>query len=276
MKAVVLARGLGTRMRRYAGETPLSEEQARMAEAGAKAMIPVGRPFLDYVLGALADAGVKSVCLVVAPHHDAIRRHYTRHAIPVRLSIDFAVQQEARGTADAVLAARSFAGNDDFLALNADNRYPASVVATLMSLPGPGLPGFRPEALLRLGNIDAGKIRQYALLQVNRDGYLTDIVEKPDESAFTMMGGGREDGGSSGALVSMNLWRFSSAIFGACERVPVSPRGELELPGAVRYGIRELGLHFRVVEVNEGVLDLSTRADIGRVAERLRGVEVSL
>ena len=69
----------------------------------------------------------------------------------------------------------------------------------------------------------------------------------------------------------MNLWRFSPSIFEACRRVPDLARGERELPQAVDFGIRELGLRFRAVPCEEGVLDLSTRGDIAAVAERLRG-----
>jgi glucose-1-phosphate thymidylyltransferase len=69
----------------------------------------------------------------------------------------------------------------------------------------------------------------------------------------------------------MNCWRFSSAIFGACRRVPLSPRGELELPMAVNTAIAEGG-RFKVVRCREGVLDLSRRGDIAAVAEKLRGI----
>jgi len=54
--AVILARGLGTRMRRTDAASALAEEQARVADTGLKAMIPIGRPFLDYVLSGPADA----------------------------------------------------------------------------------------------------------------------------------------------------------------------------------------------------------------------------
>ena len=42
---------------------------------------------------------------------------------------------------------------------------------------------------------------------------------------------------------------------------------------AVDFGIRELGMRFRAVPCEEGVLDLSTRGDVAEVAERLRAVE---
>ena len=61
MKAVLLARGLGSRMKQES-DASLTAVQAAAAAAGAKGMMPIGpRPFLDYVLSALADAGCTSV-----------------------------------------------------------------------------------------------------------------------------------------------------------------------------------------------------------------------
>ena len=71
--AVILARGLGTRMRREDAAAALGEDQAKVADTGVKAMIPIGRPFLDYVLSGLADAGLSEVCLVIGPEHGAVR-----------------------------------------------------------------------------------------------------------------------------------------------------------------------------------------------------------
>src|SRR5688500_18497011 len=61
-KAVILARVLGTRMRAPDGAAALAADQAAAADTGVKAMIPVGRPFLDYVLSGLADAGFTRGC----------------------------------------------------------------------------------------------------------------------------------------------------------------------------------------------------------------------
>src|SRR5260370_22662587 len=123
-RAVVLARGLGARMREPDAAAHLSEDQQRAADGGTKMMIPVhGRPFLDYVLSALADAGIADVALVVAPAHDGISGHYAANP-PARIALSFVVQPEARGTADAVLASERSTGGRPFLAMNADNLYP--------------------------------------------------------------------------------------------------------------------------------------------------------
>src|SRR5687767_15216802 len=98
-----------------AGEAEaLTPEQASAASAGLKSMMPVAasgrpaRPFLDYVLSELADAGFTRVALVVAPEGDGpgpLRAYYLGDGRPQRLALSFIVQPEARGTADAVRAA---------------------------------------------------------------------------------------------------------------------------------------------------------------------------
>ena len=255
-------------MRRQDRHAVLEASQAAAADTGVKAMIPFGRPFLDYVLSALADAGLSEICLVIGPEHGAIRRYYTRSVSPRRLLVSFAIQEKPLGTADAVLAAEAFAGNDPFVAVNADNYYPVSAYRSLCFLPGAGLPVFRLATLVMKGNIPAERVRHYALAAVDRDGFLERILEKPDEATLASVG--------EKAWISMNCWRFSPAIFQACREIDLSPRGELELPRAVDYAVVALGQRFRAVPCREGVLDLSTRADIAPVAERLRGIAVQL
>ena len=243
--------------------------QAKVADTGLKAMIPFRRPFLDYILSALADAGCLDICLVIGPEHDVVRDYYERDHPPERTHIRFAIQAEARGTADAVLAAEAFAGDAPFLVLNADNYYPADVLRALVSLDGPGLPAFRRSTLIAQGNIDAERVRSYALLTIGADGMLQDIVEKPDAEAFARFVELRGDQ----ARVSMNCWRFGPSIFDACRGIEPSPRGELELPNAVRYSVRVLGERFRALPVDAGVLDLSRREDIAEVERRLAGID---
>src|SRR5262249_52525973 len=129
-QAVVLAAGRGTRMR-AAASADLSPAQRAMAERGLKAMVPVGRPFLDYVLSGLADAGLHRVCLVIGPAHQEVRDYYTGPGRPVRVRLEFAEQLEPLGTADAVLAAEGFAGNAPVVVVNSDNLYPGSALQAL-------------------------------------------------------------------------------------------------------------------------------------------------
>ena len=269
MKAVVLARGKGTRMQRADGAATSDSTQSRIADSGIKGMIPFRRPFLDYVISALADAGCTDVCLVIGPEHGMVRDYYERTHVPERVRVAFAIQREARGTADAVLAARTFVAHDPFLVLNSDNYYPVDVLRSLASLDRQGLPAFGRKALLERSNIDPERIRSYALT-IDDEGYLVDIVEKPDLETFAHFD--RQDDADD-VRVSMNCWRLDPSIFLACERTSPSPRGEVELPNAVRYALRVMGQRFLTVRVEAGVLDLSRRQDIAEVERRLADVD---
>src|SRR6187401_3149984 len=139
MKAAILARGLATRMR-AAAEAPLDPAQAAAAAAGLKSLMPIrGRPFLDYALSRLADAGARDVALVIGPDpDDPVRARYDQTP-PARVRVTFVVQPSPRGTADAVLACEKWAGASAFLVLNADNLYPVETLRALITLDGPGL-----------------------------------------------------------------------------------------------------------------------------------------
>ena len=238
-----------------------------------------GRPFLDYVLSALADAGLTEVALVVAPDHEAVRQYYAAIAPPSRIRLDYVVQDEPRGTANALLAAEPWTAGEMFLALNADNLYPAAVLADLARLAGPGLPAFERDDLVRSGNIPADRIKSFALIEVDDDGYLTGIIEKPPvEFRLKAEAARLQENTVASAfrrkdrvLVSMNCWHFDSRIFAACRDVPRSVRGEFELPEAVGLAITR-GVRFKALAARGAVLDLSRRADAAEVERRLTGI----
>jgi dTDP-glucose pyrophosphorylase len=266
--AVILARGLGTRMRRADSGAALDDTQTRVADTGVKAMIPIGRPFLDYVLSGLADGGITEVCLVIGPEHQAVRRYYCDTAPPTRVRISFAVQERPLGTADAVAAAAGVVGDRDFLVLNSDNYYPVEAYRALAALEGPGLVAFEQQAMVREGNVPADRVGKLAVVRIGDDDTMIDVIEKPDAATLASFGGE--------VYLSMNCWRFDRSVMDACGRVPLSPRGERELPDAVRLARRDAGTRFRVVRMKAGVLDLSSRGDIASVAGHLAGVVVRL
>ena len=254
-------------MRKAEASIKLGAAQASVADAGVKGMIPIGRPFLDYIISALADAGFMRACIVVGPEHGIVREHFQGESAPRRVEILFAVQEKPLGTANAVLAAEHAIGRSgNFVVLNSDNYYPPEALAALRSSSAPAVAGFRRKALIEMGNVAADRIARFGALNMDAEGFLTNIL----------VGDDAESASSTDALASMNCWLFDERIFDACRVVPVSARNEYELPQAVQIGIDQLGMKFRVVPLDAGVLDLSSRADIATVTERLKGVNVNL
>lgn len=267
-KVVILAAGLGKRMRQPAGDARLAAVQAAAADTGVKALIPFARPFLDYSLSTLADAGFRQVCLVIGPQHQQIRDYYTRVCPPQRVKISFAVQSQPRGTADAVRVAEKFTDGELFLMINSDNYYPVSACRAARKMRGPGIIAFERDAMLNRGNIQPERISGFAAVKVAPGDLLEDVLEKPSPETLRTLG--------PRVWLSMNCWLFDRRIFTACERIGPSPRGELEIPDAVRLAIHELGVRFEVVRCDDPVLDLSSRRDIESIAPFLERLPVSL
>lgn len=255
-------------MRRHDASTHLSEAEAAAADRGVKGMIPIARdpaqgpprPFLDYVVSGLADVGVTDVVLVIGPEHDAMRTYYGQEAPPARVRVRFAVQDEALGTANAVIAAADVVGEQPFLVLNADNYYPREALQRLVDAGVASTIAFDRETLVREGNIEPERVRAFAVLDIASDGSLRQLIEKP---------GDRIDLNSDAARwVGMNCWIITPALVDACRRVPRSARGEYELPEAVALALAE-GVSVQAPRLSLPVFDLSHRADIATLAARL-------
>jgi D-glycero-alpha-D-manno-heptose 1-phosphate guanylyltransferase len=123
MEAIVLAGGLGTRLRDTVPGLP-------------KPMAPVaGRPFLCWLLDHLERAGFEHIVLSVGHLAESIIDHFgNRHG---RIELEYAVESSPLGTGGAVLHAMAQCRQDSFFVINGDTflalDYPAMQVAHLAS-----------------------------------------------------------------------------------------------------------------------------------------------
>jgi glucose-1-phosphate thymidylyltransferase len=267
-KVVILAAGLGKRMRKSGDGVELDDHEAAAADTGVKAMIPIDRPFLDYVLSEVAAAGFTEVCLVIGPEHDQVRQYYENEVDAKQLRFSFAIQHDRLGTADALAKTEAFAEGEPVVMLNSDNYYPRSALAGLRQLDGPGLAVFDRAVMLESSNIASERLQAFAMVETDAEGMLEHVHEKPAQATVDRLG--------PHAGLSLNCWRFSPRIYEACQAIEPSQRGEYEITDAVQHAIDQFGERFGVVHCDEPVLDLSRREDIPAVAERLRQVPCAL
>ncbi len=261
-KAVILAGGLGKRMQEPA-PSALDAPTNELASKGLKSFIPIGgRPFLDYSIGTLMEAGYTKICLVLGMHSRPIETYYLGKQDSLKqrgVALAFAYQREPLGTADALQAAAAFVGSDEFCMINGDNLYPVHDLKRLREAPSGScyMIGYDKNALVANSNIPAERIARFAVV-VCTDGLLQNIIEKPEHAEQYQQ-------------VSMNCFRFTPAIIAACARIQPHPvRGEYELPSAVSF-LLEKGMLCKVLPSYESVLDLTGRGDIEAVRELLGG-----
>jgi NDP-sugar pyrophosphorylase family protein len=107
MRAVILAGGLGTRLRPYTTVLP-------------KPLVPVGeRPILEHILRRLHGCGVRRVDLCVGHLGDLIQAYFSQAtALPDDLELRWHWEQEPLGTAGALRLVPDLSGT--FLAMNGD------------------------------------------------------------------------------------------------------------------------------------------------------------
>lgn len=114
MDALVLAGGLGTRLRERVADLP-------------KPMAPVGgRPFLEHVFDELARNGVREVVVSIGHLGDSIIGHFGSQYGPVRLR--YSREERPLGTGGAIRLALPLLGAE-FLVLNGDTAVPFDVDA---------------------------------------------------------------------------------------------------------------------------------------------------
>ena len=153
MDAVILAAGLGTRLRPYTLQTP-------------KPLLPVqGRPILDWTLGALPLA-VDRVLVVTHYLADQIETY-------LRAQQHFAEwltvhQAEPRGTGDAVRACRHQLRSEHVLVMNGDDLFGARDLARLTEHPASVLVHTVAEP------------KKFGIVFLKSDCILEQLVEKPD------------------------------------------------------------------------------------------------
>jgi len=109
VEAVVLAGGLGTRLRAAVSDVP-------------KPMAPVGgRPFLERLLDYWIGQGVRRAVLAVGYMYDSIRRHFGDEYRGC--AIAYSIEDHPLGTGGALVQSLPLVHGDTFLVLNGDTYF---------------------------------------------------------------------------------------------------------------------------------------------------------
>jgi len=110
VQAIILAGGLGTRLRPTVGDVPKS-----MAAVG-------GRPFLEHLLHQLQRAGFDSVVICAGYRADQVTAHLN-DGTAYRLAIEISTEEQPMGTGGALKLAEPLLRGDRWLLMNGDSYF---------------------------------------------------------------------------------------------------------------------------------------------------------
>lgn len=167
---VVLAGGLGTRIRGVLGDTP-------------KVLAPInGRAFLDHLLDHLAALGAGRAVLLLGVGAEQVAAHLDRHPPP--LPVVQVVEPAPLGTAGAIRHALGQMQGDPVMILNGDTWLEADFAAFLAAHGRSG----RAVSLLC---VEVDDVSRYGRIERDAEGALTRFVEKdPQVTGPGLINGG--------------------------------------------------------------------------------------
>jgi glucose-1-phosphate thymidylyltransferase len=202
---LVLAGGAGTRLR------PITH-------TSAKQLVPVAnKPVLFYGLEAIKDAGITDVGIVVGDTAKEIEAA-VGDGSKFGIRTTYIHQSAPLGLAHAVLVARDYLGDDDFVMYLGDN-FIVGGINTLIE----EFRSAQPDAQIMLTHVSDP--RSFGVAELNEAGKVIGLEEKPRQPKSNL------------ALVG--VYMFTPAIHQAVDNLQPSWRGELEITEAIQWLIEK-------------------------------------
>ena len=277
MKLLILAGGMSSRMKKnIEGNTELDEKLIEQANSLPKSMIGLGkdgRPFLDYVLYNAAQAGIKEVILLLNPKDTVSQPHYEKLMHEQKswgLDIKFVRQHipadrtKPLGTTDAIEQALELFSewkSSRFIVCNGDNLYPIRAFKLLLD-------ETYPNAMLDWDTqgYPVERVRNCAIIKKDGLGYLTDLLEKPNDEEWAEIVKTMPRIG-----ISWNIFAFTASdLIPFLEKTPLHPvRNEKEIPVTVRLWASEKKQSIFTIQIADVLPDLTSKNDILEVMKVL-------
>lgn len=243
-RAVIPCAGKGTRFLPVTKGTP-------------KEMCPiVDKPTLDYIVDECIDGGITNILIILSEGKDDIRRYYHKdvdyekeliekgktefasiiHNVANKAKFYFTMQHELLGLGHAVLQAKEFIKNENFIVCCGDDICTYEGDAPSKQL----IEAFKKtngHTIVGGQKVKHEMISKYGCMDINREESarlysLKGIVEKPNI----------EEAPSD--LASLGKWVFNSKIFDYIEKTPKGKGGEIQLTDAIALMIKDEPVYF--------------------------------
>lgn len=249
MKAIILAGGLGTRL--YPTTIAISKQ-----------MLPIyDKPMIYYPLSIVMLAGVREVLIISTSRDLPAFKELLKDGAQLGIKIEYAVQEQPRGLAEAFIIGEKFIGNDNVMLVLGDNIFYGSYLSKTLE----------KAATLKKGALIFGyKVtnpRDYGIVEFDKEWNVISVEEKPKEpkSDYAIPG----------------LYFYDNKVVSIAKNVQPSARGELEITSVnaeylknneLKVELLGRGIAWLDTGTHQGLLEAS---DFVAIFQRRQGIYIS-
>ncbi|WP_159942006.1 MULTISPECIES: glucose-1-phosphate thymidylyltransferase RfbA [unclassified Nocardiopsis] len=240
MKGIILAGGNGSRL------YPLTNSTS-------KHLLPVyDKPMVYYPMAVLMEAGIRDILLISTPRDLPQYRLLLGDGNRFGLRIEYAVQAEPNGLAEAFSIGAAFIGTDDVALILGDNLFHGGTLPGILREAVAGL-----EGCVLFGS-EVPDPHRYGVAEVDPSGVLLSVEEKPEHPR------------SRTAVTGLYL--YDNRVLDIAAGIKPSDRGELEITD-VNLAYLEEG-RARLVDLGPDVLwlDAGTEESLLDAGSRVREI----
>ncbi len=238
---IILAGGSGTRL------YPLTR-------VISKQLLPVyDKPMIYYPLSTLMEAGIRDILIITTPHEQALFQQLLGDGHQWGLNLNYAVQPEPRGLAEAFLIGRDFVGGRPSCLILGDNIFHGGGMRQLLANASE-----RSRGATVFGYWVSDPER-YGVVEMSREGQVLSLEEKPARPR------------SNYAVTGLYFYDERACDFAA--GLAPSQRGELEITDLNRCYLDAGDLTVETMGRGYAWLDTGTHASLQQASSYIETLE---